>query len=317
MQSGRSTLQSWVRAARPVGHGMIALPLLWGQAVALLVSGRFEWAAFVAIHGFGVFCQIYILYLNDVADEAVDRQNAGTWLSGGSRVIPDGSLSGAQLFRAASVALFGMVLVSLYGAITLDRPWMLALCGLAAAAGWTYSLAPLKSSYRGTGEIHQALSCGVLLPLIAYYLQCGSLAAFPWPLLIPMALIFGAGNIVTALPDVAGDRRGSKLTFPVRYGESAAVRWVGFLLAGAYLLSAALSGRWVSTWGMVALVSGPSLALLALAGPTFMNPARLAESMASTLRFASIISASQAWMLLAWTGTLFWHGLQRPTPMQS
>ena len=311
MQPGRTAISQFVRAARPLAHGMIALPLLWGQAVALVVTGRFEWSAFVAIHLFGVFCQIYILYLNDVADEAVDRGGDGTWLSGGSRVIPEGGLSGAQLFRAAFLALAGMVLVSLVCAGFFDRPWMLVLGALAAAAGWTYSLAPLKSSYRGTGEIHQALSCGVLLPLIAFYLQCGALAIFPWALLIPVVLIFHAGSLVTALPDVAADRRGGKLTFAVRHGESRTVRLVAFLLLLAYLSALALSRDGVSWPWMVVLVCGPALALLLLTVPTIRNPARVMQGMSGRLKFASITTASQAWMLAAWTSVLFWHGLHR------
>ena len=316
MRPARTTLRSFVRAARPLAHGMIALPLLWGQVVALLVSGRFEWSAFVAIHLFGVFCQIYILYLNDYADEAVDRKTSGTWLSGGSRVIPEGGLSGAQLFQAAFVALAGIVLLSLFCAAYLDRPWMLPLCALAAVAGWTYSLAPLKSSYRGTGEIHQALSCGVLLPLIAFYLQYGSLAPFPWPLLIPVYVIFYAGNLVTALPDVDADRRGGKLSFPVRHGEPRTVRLIGFLLLLAYLSAIALSRDWVSPFCMVVLVSGPALVLLALVAPTIRDPTRVTESMAGRLRFASITTASQAWMLTAWTCVLLWHGLQPQPALQ-
>ena len=317
MRAGRTTaLRSFIRAARPLAHGMIALPLLWGQAVALLVSDRFEWSAFIAIHLFGVLCQIYILYLNDYADEAVDRDADGTWLSGGSRVIPQGGLSGPQLFRAALLALTGAVIVSLVCAVLLDRPWTLALCALAAIAGWTYSLAPLKSSYRGTGEIHQALSCGVLLPLIAFYLQDGSLAGFPWLLLIPMCLLFYAGNLVTALPDVAADRRGGKLSFPVRHGEARTVRWVGLLLPLAYLSAIALSRDWISSFWMIVLVSGPALALLALVTPTIRDPTRVSESVAGRLRFASITTASQAWMLTTWTCVLLWHGLQPHPALQ-
>ena len=306
-------LRAFVRAARPLAHGMLALPLLWGQAVALLVSGRFDWHAFAAIHLFGVCCQVYILYLNDYADEAVDREADGTWLSGGSRVIPEGALSAAQLFGAAFVALAGMALVSLACAVALGRPWMLALCVLAAAAGWTYSLAPLKSSYRGNGELHQALSCGVLLPLTAFYVQCGSLERFPWLLLIPLGLIFHVGNLVTALPDVAADRRAGKLTFPVRHGEARTVRVVASLLVVAYLAAVLLGRPWASSFWMTVIASGPALAVLALVAPMILEPTRIADRVSAPLTFASITSASQAWMLTAWTGVLFWHGLHRPS----
>lgn len=314
MPFARFPLAQFVRAARPLAHGMIALPLLWGQAMALVLTGRFDWSAFFAIHLFGLFCQIYILYLNDYADEAVDREAEGTWLSGGSRVIPDGGLSGSQLFSAALFALAGMILVSAFCAAWLQRPWMLALCVLAAAAGWTYSLAPLKSSYRGTGAMHQALSCGVLLPLIAFYLQSGSLTLIPWALLIPLCLIFYAGSLVTALPDVAADRRGGKLSFPVRHGESRTLRLVAFTLSLAYLSAMVLSHHWVSYQWMGVLVTGPALALLLLIGPTIWNPTHVMNNRPGLLRFAAITSASQVWMLTAWTSILFWHGLQPHSP---
>ena len=304
----RTVLGSFVRAARVPAHGMIALPLLWGQAVALVVTGRFEWGWFAVIHLFGALCQIYILYLNDVADEAIDRDTRGTWLSGGSRVIPEGRLSGRQLRHGAVVALAGMGLVSLAVA-SFDRPWMLLLFALAAGAGWTYSLAPIRSSYRGTGDLHQALSCGVLLPLLAFYLQSGSLAGFPWTLLLPMCLIFFAGGLVTALPDVEADRRGGKRTFPVRHGERRAACVAAWLMVLACLLAPALSDRWLSWHRMVLLVSGPALILLALVIPTIRTTREETGSMADRMRFASIATASQAWMLTAWTGALLWDGL--------
>ncbi|MGQ0530653.1 MAG: prenyltransferase [Panacagrimonas sp.] len=295
---------------------MIAMPLLWGQALALLVGNHFEWSAFIAVHLFGLLCQVYILYLNDVADEDVDRAGTGTWLSGGSGVIARGLLNGAQLFRAALLALAGMALVSLVCAVVLDRPWMLLLSTLAAVAGWTYSLAPLKSSYRGGGGLHQALSCGVLLPLIAFYLQAGSLAAFPWLLLLPFSLIFYAAHLVTALPDMTADRGAGKRSFPVRHGEPATVRCVVLVLCVAYASAVPLSAVWLANLWTLAAVSGLAFAILLITAPSVHNPARIAENAGERMRFASAVSASQAWMLVAWTGVLFWHGLHRHPPLQ-
>ncbi|MGB1582129.1 MAG: prenyltransferase, partial [Nevskiales bacterium] len=200
---------------------MIAIPLLFGQALALVAGESFNWQWFALIHVFGLLCQIYILYLNDYADEALDRINQSYWLSGGSRVIPEGHLTGQQLYAASFIALGGLLVLSAVG-YTLGRGWMPALTGLALVLGWSYSLAPIKASYRGYGELHQAFSCAVFLPVMGFYLQVGSLVAFPWALLLPLVLIFFAANIITALADATSDKLGGKQTYPVRHGDARA-----------------------------------------------------------------------------------------------
>ena len=64
----------------------------------------------------------------------------------------------------------------------------------------------------------------------------------PWELL-PFALVFwlhdSASNLVGALCDVEGDRRGGYRTFPVRYGDAATLR-VLYLLNGGWVALALL-----------------------------------------------------------------------------
>lgn len=307
MQSSARTAQSYIRAARPSAHGMIALPLLWGQALALLLTGQFSASMLIVILCFGVFFQIYILYLNDFADEDIDRNNHTFWLSGGSRVIPDALLSGQSLFVGALIAMVILALISV-GSGLMGRPWMFLLGALALFVGWTYSLRPIRSSYSGFGEMHQALSCGALLPLTAYYLQLGSLEALVWPLLIPGCLIFFAGNIITALLDSPSDRDGGKRTYAVRHGERRARRDAVLILGSAYVAVAVLSGPWMSgPWPSV-LVSGPALALLIyVVSSGLLSDADVANRSACK-RFVLISTLSQAWVLTTWTGLFFWQG---------
>lgn len=300
--------QRWMTAARPVGHGMIAIPLLWGQAVALVTTSQFAWQWFFVIHVFGFLTQVYILYLNDYADEAIDRLNETYWLSGGSRVIPDGLLSGQQLFKGAMVALFFLLVVSAI-CFALGRIWMPLLGVTAVILGWTYSLSPLKASYRGVGELHQSLCCGVYLPVMAFYLQSGSLENFPWMYLLPVCLIFFASNIVTAIPDVATDRMGNKKTYPVRHGGVKARRDALQLLLVACLLIAvlsAVSARLVS--GLVICV--PPIVLLLYVYQSGLVQNADAEYRVLCKRYIVLTVACQLWLMMMWTIFLFEHGLR-------
>lgn len=295
-------LTPWIAAARPVAHGMIALPLLWGQAAAIAVTGQFSWGWLLVAQLFAVLIQVHSLYLNDYADEPLDRSNRDYWMSGGSRVVPDGKLTGQQLYRASFIPAAAIVLMSGV-AVLFGRPWMPVFAVLALAASASYSLPPLKTSYRGLGELHQGLSCGVGLPLCAYYLQAGSLGAFPWLWLLPLVMLFFASNIITALPDMASDAGGGKRTYPVRHGAKTAKQHAVLVS----LLAALLALFFTMQSGLV----GSGLVCVGLAGlPVILFSSMLFLGMAAdsknTKRFMALIIIGQLWQMVSWTAQLFW-----------
>lgn len=309
MLADAHSMRHWLAASRPLAHGMIAIPLLWGQALALLVTQAFHWQWFIIIHVFGLLCQVCALYLNDYADESVDRLNRTYWLSGGSRVIPDGYLTGQQLLRASLLACFLLVLLGFAG-FALGRAWMpLAAC-MAAGLAWTYSLSPVRAAYRGYGELHQALSCGAFLPLVAFYLQAGTLADFPWGFLLPACLIFYAGNIITAIPDVTSDEQGGKCTYPVRHGGARARRDAVLLLLAAYLMAVVVSAPWLA-WPLTGLlVSGPAIAVLLYIHQSGLVVTAEVSNRPMCKRYIVLATVSQAWVMVLWSCLILGRGLQ-------
>lgn len=293
---------AWLQAARIHAFPMILIPLLLGQAQAYRAEWLWQWRYFVLAALFGLIYQVYLLYTNDHADEAIDRTNGQYWLSGGSRVLPDGKLDGAALLIGANIALLALIAVTAYLVVIEQRIWMLVATPAAVFLCWAYNRPPLRWSYSGHGEVLQGLGCGVLLPLIGYYLHAGTLAGYPWVMLIPSYLVFHAGNIVTALPDYASDFAGGKSTLPVRYGERMG-RWVVLsLLAMAYLSFVLLEPmRWVSE---MIIVGVPLLILGFVIVSGLVERANVSEFAACKV-FVNWISASQAWFLCAWVGWLF------------
>jgi len=277
---------------------MIFLPLLMGQALAFGNGGQISVSMLSCALLFGVIYQVHLLYTNDHADEAIDRLNTEPWLSGGSRVLPQGKLRGEDLRSGARFALIGLVLLTLFLILVEHRPWMAVGTIAAVLLCWAYHRPPLQMSYRGHGETLQGLGCGVLLPLIGFYLQQGSLQQFPWSALLPLFLLFWAGNLVTALPDFHSDRIGRKLTYPVRHGERRARITALIVLACAYAITPLVVPS-ASMIQLAVIVVPPLLVLSGLVVSGLLEKANVSH-FRSCKAFVSWVSASQAWVLCAW-----------------
>ncbi|MEN7344311.1 MAG: prenyltransferase [Pseudomonadota bacterium] len=294
---------AWLQAIRLIAYPMIFLPLLIGQAIAFANGATFHWRFFLYASLFGLLYQAYLLLVNDHADEVIDKTNSQYWLSGGSRVLPEGKLSSDDVLVASRVVLVALTMLIVYLAVVEDRTGMAAALLASVILSWAYHRAPLRLSYRGHGEVLQGLGCGVVLPLIGFYLQTGALRGFPWSMLVPLYLTFHAGNIVTALPDFVSDAAGKKKTYVVRHGQYTARVTVVALLAVAYLSLAFVA---------------PSLPLMSLAICIIPSVLALALTIARRLvvdadvsafdrckGFVNAVSASQAWFLCALVGVLF------------
>jgi 1,4-dihydroxy-2-naphthoate octaprenyltransferase len=214
------SLRAWVQASRPLAQVNIAVPLLLGELLAYVEGLRLDVGLLVVAHLFGVLDQLFIVWANDVADEADDRANpAPTPFSGGSRVLVEGKLSRRSLARAAAGAAIAMLGVSIFAALALDRPAMPLAWALAVALLWAYSFAPFRLSHGAAGAAAQTFGVMVILPLLGFYLQLGDVRGFPWPALVPCVLLGLASHITTALPDHPADEAVGKRTWPVLLGQ--------------------------------------------------------------------------------------------------
>lgn len=298
-------LAAWIQAMRPLAQLNIALPLLFGQALAFAALGRFSLGWMYVVGLFGALVQLVIVFVNDFADRETDKLNTTFGrFSGGSRVLPEGKLAPAVLRRAALMALAAMMLMS-GGLAFAGRPWAPALAFAVALLVWAYNHPPLRLAYRGHGEFVQGLGVGVVLPLVGYYFQAGGFAGFTWTALVPMVLLGYVGNILTALPDVPSDRASGKLSYPVRRGQWLARRHALELLAMATAMSGlVLPGS--PTWaGFV--IGVPVLAVAALAVP-LMGSAD-AENRPECERFVLLTAGAAQLLVVLWALALVLRGL--------
>lgn len=219
----RSRLASLVRAARPLAHGNIAPPIVYGQALAYAATGHFSWWGLAIAQGFGVIDHLVIVLANDYADREADALNASpTPFSGGSRVLPDGELAPSTIGMLAIGACVALVAFSMAASgIAPVLPWLAA-----SALGliWAYSYPPLRLSYRGGGELLQGIGVGVVLPLVGVVAQGAPIDARTMTCLLPSFVLGVAGNVLTSIPDGEADRAAGKGSPAARWGVRRARR---------------------------------------------------------------------------------------------
>lgn len=291
------SLRAWVQASRPLAQANIAVPLLLGEMLATVQGVRLDLGLLVVAHAFGVLDQLFIVWANDVADEADDRANAApTPFSGGSRVLPEGKLRPRALARAAAGAALAMLALSVLAAVALDRPGMPLAWALAVALLWAYSFPPFRLSHGAGGAVTQAFGVMVVLPLLGFYLQLGEVRAFPWPALVPCVLLGLASHITTALPDHPADAAVGKRTWVVLHGPRRA-RLHSLQLAAIGTLATPLVLPDLPQLGWAAIEAVPVLLLL-------VNRAGLDRAEASDrkacLRFVILNGAAINLTLLGW-----------------
>ena len=212
---------AWLQSARLPSQLYLALSIAVGWRLAAAAGHPPDATLLLLLHGYGVAQQLFIVWANDVADQATDRANTtATPFSGGSRVLVAGKLSAAALttaYRAAAVtAMLFTVLLTLHTRSPL--PPLFGLAGLALLQA--YSFAPLRLSYRGGGAWLQVAGLGLHLPLFAFTL-CG--APFNAGTLLPIVLLLPAQlgcAIATTLPDEPSDRATGKRSFTVANGAT-------------------------------------------------------------------------------------------------
>lgn len=300
------SLRAWIRAARPLAHGNIAPPILLGQAFAAAQTGRFSVSLAALAFGFGVLDHLFIVFANDYADRDADAKNeAPTFLSGGSRVLVDGELSPAALARAALVSAALLLGLCGAGGWWLARPWMLAFGAAALLLLFAYSFAPLRLSYRGFGEVAQGVGVGLVLPLMGYYAQAGELERAPYGAFAPLIVLAFVSNILTALPDTAGDRAAGKLSWPVRRSEPRARR-DALILLGVGLMFVTQVGPPLDSM-LDAVVVGPP-ALCALMALRYLKRGDFETNREDAMRFVIFALGAITLVQLTWSVVLLVAG---------
>jgi 1,4-dihydroxy-2-naphthoate octaprenyltransferase len=218
---------SWMKALRLQFYPMTALAYGTGALAAAngdgLQAGPF-WLGYFWL----LLVEMATVLTNEYCDYESDRQNRFfSSFTGGSRVLVDKLLrfreikTGFCLALVLSLLIVCLLLATLPGALL---PAALA-CAVLYVLALGYTVAPLRLSYQGLGEIDVGLTHSFAVVLCGYLFQGGSVGdALPWLVSIPLFLAVLPAIILAGIPDHDADKAAGKKTLAVRLGKQGAAR---------------------------------------------------------------------------------------------
>ena len=224
-----------LRLARPQFLIAGILLYLFGALWAVLLGAPLAWPRLLLGYLIVMPAHLSVSFSNDYFDTEVDGYGTPSPFTGGSGIL----VQYPELRPTARRIAIGLIFCSLalgllFMALYPEPIWFLALVLAGGLAGWFYSAPPLSLSYRGLGEITNALVGGLLVPALGYLVMAGSLTAESLIFTIPLTLYGLAFIISVEIPDVEADLLGGKNTLVSRKG-----RRFGFVAVGLFMLAAA------------------------------------------------------------------------------
>ncbi|MBO1912660.1 UbiA family prenyltransferase, partial [Microvirga sp. 3-52] len=131
--------------------------------------------------------------------------------------------------------LYGVsILIGIY--ICMETSWGLALVGLVSMLiGYLYTGGPYPIAYTPFGELVSGVVMGMLLILIAFYIQTGTVTTEAILLSIPSMLLVAAIMMANNIRDLEGDKKSGRKTLAILAGRSQAITILFMFFIVSYL----------------------------------------------------------------------------------
>lgn len=204
--------------------------------------------------------QVTAHFVNEYADVEPDKLVTNrTIFSGGSGVLPAGSLAPSVALRAAVVSSLGTA--ALAAAVATFSPQAAALGLTALAVSWLYSMPPVRLLDTGWGELVTSLVVVGVVPAIGVLANAGTVGAELLWVVAVLLPVHMAMMLAFELPDLETDRAAGKTVLAVRMGAIAATRLMAglWVMAAVILVTAVTADRLDASW-VAAAAAVPALA---------------------------------------------------------
>ncbi|HEX2579914.1 MAG TPA: 1,4-dihydroxy-2-naphthoate octaprenyltransferase [Rhabdochlamydiaceae bacterium] len=210
------TFSIWLEASRPKTLIASISPALIGTALAWN-SGSFSLLTFLLTLLTGVAIQIGTNFANDYFDFI---KGADTSERKGPRRVTQAGLVALPVMRKAIIVAFALAALSSAYLAATGGPYITLLTILYIGLSLAYTAGPMPLAYLGLGDFFVLFFYGPTATLITYYLQTHEIALHVGILGLCPGLISTAILTANNLRDVNEDRKCSKKTLVVRFGEA-------------------------------------------------------------------------------------------------
>ncbi|MBU8879865.1 1,4-dihydroxy-2-naphthoate polyprenyltransferase [Bacillus sp. FJAT-29790] len=275
----------WWRLTRPHTLTAAFVPVLLGTALAIQQT-NIHFGMFFAMLLASLLIQAATNMFNEYYDFKRGLDNESSVGIGGA-IVRDGINPRTILTLAFS--LYGVsLLIGIY--ICMNSSWWLALIGvICMVVGYLYTGGPLPIAYTPFGEIFAGFFMGMMIILISFFIQTGTVSTTSVLVSIPIFILVGAILLANNIRDLDGDKEFGRKTLAILLGRKGAIK----LLAGMFILSFTwvfilIAMNIISPWLAIVILSAPK-AIKATKGfigksiPIQMMPAMKATAQTNTI----------------------------------
>lgn len=219
----------WWKLTRP--HTLTAsfAPVFLGTMIALY-EAQIDWLLFIAMLLACLLIQAATNMFNEYYDFVRGLDSEESVGIGGAIVR-----NGVKPKTVMQLALLLYLIAAILGIyICYETSWLLLVVGaISMAVGYLYTGGPYPISSTPFGELFSGLFMGMLIVLIAVYIQIGSVPMFAVLLSIPSAFLVAAIMLSNNIRDIVEDTVGGRKTMAILVGRNTAIN----ILASYFIIS--------------------------------------------------------------------------------
>ncbi|MEK5207952.1 1,4-dihydroxy-2-naphthoate polyprenyltransferase [Psychrobacillus sp. FSL H8-0510] len=242
----------WWKLTRP--HTLTAsfAPVFLGTMIALY-EANIDWLLFIAMLLACLLIQAATNMFNEYYDFVRGLDSEESVGIGGAIVR-----NGVKPKTVMQLALLLYVIAAILGIyICYESSWLLLIVGaISMAVGYFYTGGPYPISSTPFGELFSGLFMGMLIVLIAVYIQVGSVPLFAVFLSVPSALLVAAIMLSNNIRDLVEDTIGGRKTMAILVGRKTAITILASYFVLSYLWIIGLVVLQIITpWSLLVLLS--------------------------------------------------------------
>ncbi|MEW9110355.1 MAG: 1,4-dihydroxy-2-naphthoate polyprenyltransferase [Cytobacillus gottheilii] len=278
--NGAKGWKVWWQLTRPHTLTAAFVPVLIGTALAISDTD-IHFGLFLAMLLASLLIQAATNMFNEYYDfkRGLDTEES---VGIGGAIVRDGIKP--KTIMQIALSLYGIsMLLGVY--ICMQTSWWLAAVGLVCmAVGYLYTGGPLPIAYTPFGELFAGFFMGMMIILISFYIQTGTVSLTSVLVSFPILLLVGAILLANNIRDFDGDKAFGRKTLAILIGREGAVK----LLAAMFIVSYA--------WVFILIftgVSSPWLALVVLSTPKAIKATKgfIGKSIPVTMMPAMVATA--------------------------
>ncbi|MFA8437436.1 1,4-dihydroxy-2-naphthoate polyprenyltransferase [Pueribacillus sp. YX66] len=277
--------QVWWRLLRPHTLTAAFIPVFIGTMLALLY-GEFHMLLFLAMLFASLLIQTATNMFNEYYDykRGLDTKDS---VGIGGAIVRDG-VEPAVVLRLGLILFAIALLLGVY--ISATTSWWIAVIGaISMAAGYFYTGGPYPIAYTPFGEIVSGFFMGLVIILISFFIQTGTVTTESVLISIPISILCGAILTSNNIRDREGDEKSGRRTLAILLGHENSIKFLAAMFAVSYLwiVGMVITG-YGTLWLLLVFLSVPKaiLATKSFVGKT--RPVEMMPAMKATAQMHTI-----------------------------